>query len=498
MTEVFLLVCMGLAAVIAGQLLSALKDIEQLRRRSQELAGKPAVSNPFDGRSRLTTLANAYVTDLNTSVKARALASFDPDRRIGPVSGQVRAFTTTPRALIGVLILAGLLVTLFNIQGSVRELGEAFDQLSRPEQGQRTEFLVARIQGSMRNVANAAHNAFYWSGLIILFAATSLALAAGVQWRGQVAVAAFGLWARAAYYEASAAAQPADQQASLEKLAGVVGHLNGLVSPFQDLSKSMNAVVGFGDRLDESTRLIAEAVEKLPEGVKASVVSLSGEVAREIAEDLQHQLEHIQKILYIYGAQEIRMKELQEGFKKIVSLPGDISKLTNAIAGTTANSAVLNRSVESLDRKVDALPILDMQETVEHARIAFHGLEAVREQVGRASLHFQMLVDNWRSETRAVISEELGLQLDEIRTGFAAVRDALERRDTSGMQSELSKVERRVAEMRDRLGTLAKDRTVVEGFAAFQEQVASLRAAMDASLLNRLVGRLRGRKHVAG
>jgi hypothetical protein len=274
----------------------------------------------------------------------------------------------------------------------------------------------------------------------------------------------------------------------------------------------MNAVVGFGDRLDESTRLIAEAVEKLPEGVKASVVSLSGEVAREIAEDLQHQLEHIQKILYIYGAQEIRMKELQEGFKKIVanseavavslqelsSLPGDISKLTNAIAGTTANSAVLNRSVESLDRKVDALPILDMQETVEHARIAFHGLEAVREQVGRASLHFQMLVDNWRSETRAVISEELGLQLDEIRTGFAAVRDALERRDTSGMQSELSKVERRVAEMRDRLGTLAKDRTVVEGFAAFQEQVASLRAAMDASLLNRLVGRLRGRKHVAG
>jgi hypothetical protein len=54
----------------------------------------------------------------------------------------------------------------------------------------------------------------------------------------------------------------------------MVDRLGALVPTFESISTSMAAVGDFGDKLDESSRLVTSAVERLPGTISASVVEL--------------------------------------------------------------------------------------------------------------------------------------------------------------------------------------------------------------------------------
>lgn len=112
------------------------------------------------GKRFCSALRN-YVTTFNQAVDRKLLLSFDVDRQLNEVRRVAGTLGASLRALAGVLILCGLIVTLFNLQHAVGGLRATFDQLaaqqSNADSGGDT---ASQVVAGMSTVATAAGKAF--------------------------------------------------------------------------------------------------------------------------------------------------------------------------------------------------------------------------------------------------------------------------------------------------------------------------------------------------
>lgn len=369
--------------VTVSSILALWRALSSLRKFDSALAGLPRdVAQPgsFDEGNDLGKAANEYLALFALCAQKQVLGSFSVTNSVAPVQARIRMLTSQPRNLTGVIILCGLLVTLFNLQGSVGVLGQAFDNLSTGQSSSgplRAEQDVKLIQRSMGQIAQTAKSAFVFSGIVILAAAVILWCALMVQRVGHASMLRFATWANAAYLEALAA-RPVDQQALIQKFGEMIEGMGQMMSTFELAAASMSSAGDLGSKLDESSRIVAEAVSHNPASINDSVVKLSAEVTKDISVHLQHQIEHLKKILAIYGDQEGRVTKIQvclDSFSAsmeasvsavagLKSLPEKLDALSGTIAASTKGASSIESAAKTLSRKVDQLPVIQFQEVL--------------------------------------------------------------------------------------------------------------------------------------
>jgi hypothetical protein len=115
--------CGGLFLLILSLIAIAWYELSVLRCAAvSPTATYPA--DPFDRSGVLIELAHAFADGLRAAAKVGSLHVFDVTSRAAALRSRIAAKTGVIRALVGVLILGGLLVTLFNLQNAVQTLGK--------------------------------------------------------------------------------------------------------------------------------------------------------------------------------------------------------------------------------------------------------------------------------------------------------------------------------------------------------------------------------------
>ena len=375
-----LLFCALLVLSSARALWWALACIQSFDRSLRALPRDLPPLSPFDDGNPVGKAANEYVALFSLCTQRGALGAFSVANSAAVVHARMRMITSQARNLTGVIILCGLLVTLFTLQESVGVLGEAFRHLSTgqatsdPSQAGKD---VQLIQVAMGDIAQTAKVAFKMSGGVILVAALILWLSLMVQRRGQSSMLEFSDWANAAYMEALSA-RPTDQFSQIQKFGEMIESMGTMMGSFEQVAASMSSAGDLGSKLDASAQIVAQAVKQLPESINASVVQLSAEVTKDISVHLQHQIEHLQKILAIYGDQEGRVRKIQECLDSFAAsvaassaavtglklLPEKIDSLTITIATASKGAKKVESAAQDLSRKVDELPIIQFREVL--------------------------------------------------------------------------------------------------------------------------------------
>ena len=460
-------VCFGLWLLANVLIVLAWREFWLLKRRASTPSVWPLPPDALGRDFPLAVLASDYADNLTTAVTHGTLGVFDVSNRTLPLRNRAAGYVGVIRALAGVLILFGLLITLFNLQASVRTLGDTFHTLSK-QQASNTAAgngAVDEIQQSMGNIAISAQRAFTFSAYVIAMAAWALLAAIPLQRQAVMTVNAFVDWAEQAHGAACSAQLPAGEASQIQELAGVITRMDTVVAGLEKLGHSMTSLAELGGKLDESTKLISTAIDRLPETVKSSVGQLSSEVAREITADLGHQTQHIAKILAIYGEQEIRMKLLYDGFKiteqsvreasaalkSLALLPENIEKLAAAIVKTAEVSIKVEAGVRSLDTKVSALPLADMERAIQGIDTGIAALQGAGGQVLALTTRADSVFQEWRKEVASVaphIAEEVN---NALVPAFQDLKGAVKNADLPGIHLALGTLVKNSTELSRKL-----------------------------------------------
>jgi hypothetical protein len=374
---VILLIALGVATLAFKAILRAALELAAFERGLKRLPNDGFPSGlVFQGSYESCRLATEFLGLCSRAVEKEMIGAVSVDRASAPLISYFRTLVNTPRSWAGVLILCGLLVTLLNLQGSVGTLGASFQSLSttQTELSQRAAAdSVRQIQTAMGDIASRAHDAFLQSFRVIALATLLLALTLVIANRAQRVSRTFATWANSAHLRALVNRPPV-QETQVEKLNELISKLADVATGFESLSPAMTSVGDLGAKLDASSQIVAEAVQKLPDTINASVGQLSVEVTRDISAHLNHQIEHLKKILAIYGDQELRVKKIQEyldktgdameaalkSLRNLSSLPGKIDALTDAVQKFGGSAATVASSCAVLDAKIEHMPVLDV------------------------------------------------------------------------------------------------------------------------------------------
>ena len=439
--------CLLLAVYAAYIVLQGFRETSSFEKALSLLPRDIPESNTFDPRSQLGLLATEYIALFSLVASRNMLGAFKIEQASAPLHAYLRTLASTPRNIVGVLLMGALLVTLFNLQGSVATLGKSFTQLAR-EQATTTEGSaeneVKEIQLSMADIAKAAQAAFLRSGQVILGAAFILIFSLLLQKRSQKSTQSFAAWANAAYIEALTK-RPMDQNAQLEKFGELIDKMTPMIDSFESIGASMATVGDFGAKLDASSQLVAQAVSQLPQAINSSVVQLSEEVTKDISVHLQHQIEHIKKILAIYGDQEVRVRKIQEyldGFSRSLevglnatgALPQKLDILSQAILSTNRGSEKLAAAAKSLETKLDGLPLPEIQSAIADLRLVRKEIpEIIREAVEPSFKAFE-------TKLASIETTELPRELRDFRKSVESTLSALNIKDMSTILTRLDEL----------------------------------------------------------
>jgi hypothetical protein len=390
------------------------------------------------------------------------------------------------RGWAGLLIIGGLLFTLFNLREAVLGMSQSFGPATTTNDvGTMTNPLL--VQQSLQNVIHFAGSAFSYSAYSILAAAGLLLLAqaCGMYVDGVL------LKLRRTFNDRVIDIRDLSSGSLVDRLADALIELAKLTSAFHGTTEAIQELRSLGTNFESAAEQITKAVEKLPEQIGESVDTLGQNVAHGISIDLAHQLEYLKKLVVLYGDQHDTLAAMTESHKAssgALTTVGDVAKSTAdalKIANErSAQAAQTNERVvtliEEVRSKIDALPIEDLQK--EAATFSRRAEDIVKLQQEAATLA-QSIVD--RLDKIPEILSSLGRAIKgSIETGLsdtqAAVDQSLSESQASIMKSLL-----------DSQAAIDKNLTDnLSGPARLQiEQLSAIRA--DIARLATLVGALK-------
>ncbi len=299
----------------------------------------------------------------------------------------------------------------------------------------------------MGDIAEKAQSAFTMSGYVIFGAAIILFSSIIMNVRGQRSSREFAVWAETSYLVALAD-RPVDQHAQLAKFAELIDKMATVVGSFDMIGTSMASVGELGSKLDLSSQVVADAVSQLPATINASVLKLSADVANDFSSKLASQMEYMKKIYAVFGAQEDRVRKLQEYLDAVSKsteanarvvaglglLPASLEALSRTLQATTDGMGHLVSACTALAAKVDDLPNADIRDVI-------NGLELVRRE----------LPTSMRQAITPKL-DELAKTLDslspkQVLLELRGLRDSVQRlpvTDIAGLQAAIQHLERTI------------------------------------------------------
>jgi phage shock protein A len=354
-------------------------DTEKLASLTNEEGSVDLVApkSLFSGGSELEKAANGVLGNMVEAHERGLLQGYDINNSLKPLREAGSRVSSYVRTFAGIVIILGLLVTLFNLRASVGHLKSVFDnmkgasaQTNGPAAG--SEEQVDALQNGMAGIANSATLAFGISAVFISFACELLFGAWVWAWGTTPGISKFERALHRLYFQIIPARRDESQLAG--DLALAVQNLQDLSDTFKQTNTTLLQIGGFGDRFEMAAKEISEAVAKLPAGMRESVGDMSSQLARDIAHEMEHYVEHIKHIEAIYGDQQnllttmiTAMSHMEDDWRRssealveLRALPDSIGKLKSAIDSSVTGAAVLNDSVAQLDKKVEGLPVKDL------------------------------------------------------------------------------------------------------------------------------------------
>ncbi len=405
-----------------------------------------------------------YFRSFTTARRNHVLPQFQVDNHLEQFHTGCVTIANTARAAVGVTVLLGLIVTLVNLQGAVRSLGHAFEQLSSGQEAvsQSVEQQQSTIKQAMGNVADAAGTAFRWSLVFISIAVMTLAASTVLQGRARTVYRVGWRWAQDEYARDLPAQLPLSQGDVALRLSENIGALQSLVSSINNLTGGMSAFSSFGTTLEQARDAIVTAVDKLPGEIHASVNNLSADLVTELSKHIANIGEQTKKILAIYGHQQYRVDEigtwvqqvriLQEEMTSIArqlsSIPDAVISLRDSVRSSASAVDRLSSISSDLRTAVDELPEGEFKTAIEAVNTALGAVNAIQDQLA-------VTVDNFnhKSGDLELIRTYVRPAVASLESAFAACTNEVTRVIAEGKITD-TEVARHLAELSDRLNMM--------------------------------------------
>jgi hypothetical protein len=367
--------------------------------------------------------------------------SYDLDRDLRALRADATLYLTVVRAAAGVLIIVGLLITLFNLRVAVGELQRTFrthienvrqtDDTSSPEQENKA-IDTKTVREGMQGIAGAAKTAFQLSAIVISLAALLLVLAFVSSQFAASRIQRFEWWAEAAYHkcqEQVAAKRPEDV---VHNLSATVEHLANLTKTFETTNSALQELKSFGEKMDNAAQQITLAVANLPNNIGASMATISAEVAQGINQDLRHQGEYLKGILAIYSDQQNVLKKMvdfiesvsksekasSEALSALRTLPQQIQAVADNVKWSAETIALVRSTAEQLDRKVDALPTDELNAAAAELRASLANVGRIEQML----TVFRQQMEASMTKNSAEAANQIRGTLDRALTDIAAAK----------------------------------------------------------------------------
>jgi hypothetical protein len=363
---------------------------------------------------------------------------YDLDRDLRGLRTDVTSYLTVVRAAAGVLIIVGLLITLFNLRGAVGNLQQTFrspienaseKKDERSSFGQENKVIDTKtVREGMQGIAGAAKTAFQLSAVVISLAAALLVLAFVASQFAASRVQRFEWWAEDLYHKAleqAAARRPEDV---VHNLSATVVHLANLTRTFETTNSALQELKSFGEKMDNAAQQITFAVANLPGNIGASMSSISTEVAQGINQDLRHQVEYLKGILTIYSDQHNVLKKIMDFIESVSksqksssdsllalqSLPLQIQAVAQNVKLAADTGAVMHSATKLLERKIDALPMEELNGASKELRASLANIGTIEHTLTDFKQQFVALMAASGTEATNQIKSALDKAVSEI------------------------------------------------------------------------------------
>lgn len=424
----------------------SIKGWRSVKRLTRQVKGLNALRLKDSSRVGVEGRAVTGIVDALKAYDDGATPNPDLTQQFTAIERRLLIPVHRAKALAGLLIIVGLLLTLFNLQRAVGEMSDTFAWTSdRPVAMKASDSPSGAapssrsvdvgklpspeaLQEGMRKVIESAGTAFLLSALAIGLAALLLLSALQTTAFAERALADFRDWASDQAIRIAKEVEPRRRQDPTEALILVLQKLGGLTEAFQDTSQALRDLRQFGATLDASAASISAAVKDLPSAVASSVDGLGNQLAVGVAEGLNHQLTYLNQLIVHYGDQAGAMKVLADVVRQsaetartsaaqLAEVPRELAAIRRTLAEVVAATARSSEATDKLTLKVDELPAAEMREAVVTIEQCARHIASIQVDVAGLMPEITAVVGSTARDTAARITVEL----DRLRSAIVAI-----------------------------------------------------------------------------
>ncbi len=454
------------------------RDLREARAYACAVPKGAAVPDVNPTKLPLTAAMAEYVLDFEAAKQKRCLPDFNVQQRLDTVRRVTATMFSFLRSVSGLLILCGLLFTLFNLQRAVGPLGDAFRQLANQQEGASQSHRgtpelgsardkVNHIQGTMSDVASSAKQAFLFSFCFILAAASTMILVLIRQQHAFASVARFAAWAEQQYRT------ELPEQISIAEAAHAFKDnaqaLGDLTRSFNDLALALEAVKNFSRTMDDTRDAIVKALDAMPGQIQASMGLVSKDMVKNLERTMKDEVEATKQILAIYGQQEFRIDEIRqevEAVRKFTekvtltatsleTIPRHLGAIDTSVKQLTWSAQRFEETGKQIEGAVLAFPSKDLQDSAK-------ALTEASTQVGRAHSQAVDAIAEFQGKSAAALTD-VKTQVERTHAELGVAIANLQVESTAGLSDVAAQVGRTHTEVLGAIGELLGKSVATQG-----------------------------------
>lgn len=354
-----------------------------------------------------------YIKAFNRALNSKSIPQFSVEAMLAPAARAAEHSGRLFRACAGLLILASLAITLFNLQGAVGSLSGSFTTLATqtenvpaakrvapdaigqavvPEEVDTDRLLNGNsaLQKQMANVSSAAATAFRIACGCILVALLFLIEANRREHQNRNLLAEFREIAHELYH-AVLPFQPSLNQGDLaQRLNESAGAMSSAAEILREATSEMRQLSSLVASMTAVSEVIKSAMAQLPQDLRNSMNTVSTELVQGLTSSLGESNEHTLKILHIYGEQELRIKELhdyvvavRQATDKIQLAATDVANASRSVDSsvqkTSASTAGLVQVTQKVAEAIEKLPLSELRSAFESVHVLTQTMDDIRQ-----------------------------------------------------------------------------------------------------------------------
>lgn len=364
------LLCAAFAVAELIRKVLALQEAARAVADREASAHTVPAGSPANRQNPLLQALQRTERALRQALDTRTLLYFDLPGTLRPAERSFARSAGWLRPFAGWMLLVGIVVTLFNLQGSIGNLSTAFQQLSPPATHSASiappQDRERRVTEGMQHMASNAAQAFLSSLTFVLLALACMIASALLERQSRLLLGRYEAWATDLVGYHLPQHLPLADGSVADKLNQTVIGMGDVVEQLRESASALGNLAPLLTSMRDVNDSIQQTMEQLPQDLRSSMSSVTSEMVKELSGTLSESTEYTKKILAIYGEQELRVRSLnavlKEQDKALVELRGAHAKLSvlpEQVQQLTESAGGIRAAVEQL---------ASLQQLPEHTR----------------------------------------------------------------------------------------------------------------------------------